>query len=179
MGSCGDRFWAKVDTSGDCWLWKAAKTGSGYGTFRNEHGRMEMTHRFIYRKSHGVLLPRTRVVMHTCDTRLCVRLSHLRAGSQKENMHDMFQKGRNAWGPGLNHRTQVGEANHGARVTEAQVRQVLFLQGLGMPQVEVARQTGVTKANVWCILNGKSWTHITGFDTAAPNILSRFSRGEL
>ena len=31
------RFWAKVDTSGDCWLWRASCDEDGYGLFSERH----------------------------------------------------------------------------------------------------------------------------------------------
>ena len=35
-GTPEERFWAKVDKSGDCWLWTGAvDKGTGYGRFWN------------------------------------------------------------------------------------------------------------------------------------------------
>lgn len=33
--------------------------------------------------------------MHLCDNRACIEPSHLKLGTQKENIADMFNKGRN------------------------------------------------------------------------------------
>ena len=33
MSADEDRFWPKVDMTGDCWLWTAAKDHKGYGKF--------------------------------------------------------------------------------------------------------------------------------------------------
>jgi hypothetical protein len=41
------RFWAKVDKSGDCWLWTGAKVNWGYGQFRVGKGHM-LAHRFSF-----------------------------------------------------------------------------------------------------------------------------------
>lgn len=37
---CSDRFWSKVDKSGDCWKWIAAKDDGGYGMSDSAIGRI-------------------------------------------------------------------------------------------------------------------------------------------
>lgn len=76
-------------------------------------------------------------------------------------MRDMEAKGRRARGVALNHTPQVGEANHGAKLTQMQVHRVKELFASGMPQTRIARLTGVTKSNVWAIVHGQSWRHVT------------------
>jgi hypothetical protein len=39
-----DRFWAKVDRSGDCWLWTGGVSNGGYGAF-NFNGRQQGAHK--------------------------------------------------------------------------------------------------------------------------------------
>jgi len=38
-----DRFWAKVDKSGECWIWTARIAPNGYGHF-NLNGRTRSAH---------------------------------------------------------------------------------------------------------------------------------------
>ena len=38
------RFWSKVDKSGPCWLWNAAKDKNGYGFFKLD-GKLRKSHR--------------------------------------------------------------------------------------------------------------------------------------
>jgi len=71
--------------------------------------------------------------------------------------------------------SQVGEGNYGSKLTEATVRQVKMLAVSGLRQADIMRATGVTRANVWAILHGKSWTHV-GFDTSAPAVLADWLR---
>jgi hypothetical protein len=42
-----ERFLSKVDTSGKCWVWKAAQDGRGYGEF-SVQGVRENAHRVAY-----------------------------------------------------------------------------------------------------------------------------------
>lgn len=87
-----ERFWAKVDRTGACWLWVAGVDRRGYGRFW-ARGHQHGAHREAYRLTYGEI-PDGLFVCHRCDTPLCVRPSHLFLGSHAENMQDMVQKGR-------------------------------------------------------------------------------------
>lgn len=71
-----ERFWAKVDTEGDCWLWKAAvRASDGIGVFGYE-GKILYAHRVAYVIAFGSL-PRGAAVRRSCTNPLCVRPLHL------------------------------------------------------------------------------------------------------
>lgn len=87
------RFWAKVDkggptpahveASGSCWLWTAAKNARGYGHF-NDGTRIVHAHRFAWALSNGPIPPGLEID-HICFTTSCVRPSHLRLATRKQN----------------------------------------------------------------------------------------------
>jgi len=85
-----DRFYAKVryDEEG-CWEWTSTIRG-GYGLF-SLNGKPVSAHRFALFMEIGEY---TGLACHTCDKRACVRGDHLFAGSQQDNMDDMYAKGR-------------------------------------------------------------------------------------
>ena len=91
MASVSERFWAKVDKTGECWLWTGANVG-GYGHI-NIGGRMVRSHRLSYEWANGPI-PKGLVVCHRCDTPACVNPAHLFAGSQRDNHKDCYVKGR-------------------------------------------------------------------------------------
>lgn len=78
-----DRFWAKVDRSGECWLWTATANTAGYGRFWHD-GKLGYAHRWSYEHHHRPLLPKE-AVDHLCRRPACVNPDHLDAVSQLEN----------------------------------------------------------------------------------------------
>ena len=65
------RFWANVNVSTACWLWKGCKNRDGYGAFWLD-GKMCLAHRVIVGDPPGVQ------VRHKCLRRACVNPDHLR-----------------------------------------------------------------------------------------------------
>ncbi len=86
--SASERFWARVDKSGDCWLWLGERTKpadeDGYGRIRAPQGRI-VAHRFAYEEKHGPV-PAGMVLDHLCRTRLCVNPDHLEPVTAYVNM---------------------------------------------------------------------------------------------
>jgi len=78
-----ERFWAKVDKSGECWLWTAGKDRDGYGSFwfKNQTTR---AHRFIYEFLVKVI-PSGLTLDHICRKRSCVNPTHLEEATFREN----------------------------------------------------------------------------------------------
>lgn len=92
------RFWAKVDTSGDCWEWQGRRFPTGYGGFY-AGGRVNWyAHRFVWTLVNGAI-PQGMHVCHHCDNPPCVRPDHLFLGTPKDNMRDRDRKGRSRFGP--------------------------------------------------------------------------------
>lgn len=88
-----ERFWAKVDKSGECWLWTACKLPKGYGRF-GLGDRVVLAHRFAYAETHGPI-PDGMHVDHTCHNPSCVRPAHLRAVTPKQNIENRGRLNRN------------------------------------------------------------------------------------
>lgn len=78
---------AKVDLSGDCWLWTAAidKT-TGYGKFHAGEGRrIANAHRWSYEHFVGPV-PAGLDLDHLCRVRHCVRPDHLEPVTRRVNL---------------------------------------------------------------------------------------------
>lgn len=78
------RFWAKVDQSGDCWLWTGNVINSGYGS-ASVNGKKWLAHRYVYAIRVGDISEGGEVD-HLCRNKLCVRPDHLRAVTHIDNV---------------------------------------------------------------------------------------------
>lgn len=78
-----ERFWEKVDKTGDCWLWTAGCDSGGYGQFWHG-GKMVLAHRLSYTWAAGDI-PEGMQVDHRCHQRNCVRPEHLRLVTNAQN----------------------------------------------------------------------------------------------
>jgi hypothetical protein len=79
-----DRFFAKVDLTLTCWLWRGAVGTRGYGVWW--HGRrLVRPHVFAYVLFVGPI-PEGLEIDHVCGNKLCVNPLHLEAVSHSENM---------------------------------------------------------------------------------------------
>ena len=78
-----ERFWEKVDKTGECWLWSAACTADGYGRFMHE-GKVVLSHRLSFEWASGDI-PVGLQVDHRCFRRNCVRPEHLRLATNAQN----------------------------------------------------------------------------------------------
>jgi len=87
-----DRFMTKVNKTDTCWLWVGNIHKRGYGQFKLK-GKKVGAHRVSYELFKGPI-PKGLCVCHTCDVRHCVNPDHLWLGTQKENIRDMYSKGR-------------------------------------------------------------------------------------
>jgi len=103
----GERFWEKVDKSGDCWTWKGGTFRFGYGSFRVGDRRIP-AHRVSWELAFGKIADGM-CVLHTCDNPGCVNPAHLRLGTQQDNVRDAREKGRFVLNPKPdNHPRQPG-----------------------------------------------------------------------
>lgn len=91
------RFWAKVDRTGDCWLWQAAIVRK-YGMFRvklNGKKRMVKAHRVAYELIVGPI-PEGHGLDHTCHHEACVNPDHLRPVTAKQNAENRIGANANS-----------------------------------------------------------------------------------
>lgn len=84
-------FWAKVQKTETCWNWTAGNV-RGYGmsrAWRDDKYSMILAHRLSYYAEHGEL-PDEMHVDHLCHNPSCVRPSHLRLATNKQNSENVL-----------------------------------------------------------------------------------------
>jgi len=152
-----ERFWEKVDQDGvyGCWEWTGHRLRNGYGTFgagliAEGTFHMAMAHRVAYSMCVGPI-PEGLCVLHSCDNPACCNPSHLRAGTQAENVADMYRRGRQN-DPGV-----PGERNGRAKLTSQQVRQIREHR---VSLADALRRFGISKTQYYRIRRGDGWESV-------------------
>ena len=152
-----ERFWAKVDKTGECWEWTASLSTDGYGQLAI-NGRMFSAHRLSYMMNHPLTIDlleghREIFVCHRCDNPKCVNPAHLFLGSGADNAKDREAKGRG--------NQQKGEKHGNSKLTETQVREIRIKYATGgINQRQLALEYGISRQNIGDIINRKYWKHI-------------------
>lgn len=149
-----ERFWKNVEREGpdDCWLWSGNSNGVYGLLYRHPHdGGRTGAHRFSYEMHHGPI-PEGMLVLHKCDTPLCVNPAHLRVGTPKENMADMDAKGRRVVAYAKGERSPLSVLNEHA---------VRFIRSTELSTAELARIFGLTHQAIRAVRIRKSWKHVT------------------
>lgn len=159
-----ERFWAKVQKSEACWVWRGtidARTG-GYGRFRPDgHGRQVRAHRVSWELANGPI-PEGMHVLHRCDNPPCVRPDHLFLGTNRDNIADRVAKGR---GRGFTFRPDArskprGSQNGMAKLLESDIPHIRAAAAAGESQRAIARRYGVDPGTVWGIVRRRTWRHV-------------------
>ena len=119
MKTAFERFKAFVydDTPDGCWVWIGSTYWHGYGSFSIARSTNTYAHRWAFEHFIGPI-PKGLKVLHLCDGRTCVNPDHLFLGTQADNIHDMWAKGRQKTP------FKSGQANIRCRLTDEQIRQI-------------------------------------------------------
>lgn len=149
------RFWAKVEKSDNCWVWKGSCDGGGYGTF-SLYGRGKApakSHRISWAISNGRMPLQGMVICHQCDNPSCVNPDHLFEGTQKENAHDAMRKRRLS----IPSKGRSGEANNSAKLTADEVSAIRARAEAGDSFTKIGREFGIHRTSASNIAKHKNW----------------------
>jgi len=136
-----DRFWSKVDTSGDCWVWTAGVDTQGYGQFYINSVNFK-AHRVSYYIEYKIWPV---VCRHTCDNPPCVNPKHLLDGSYTDNSDDKFLRERN-----------------GVGLTRSQVEEIRSLPLSNTIIADIAEKYNISESAARNVLNGTTWSRLPG-----------------
>ena len=152
-----EALWSRVAKTGedDCWEWQAGAS-HGYGIFRFG-GKRYYAHTASYELFHGEI-PKGDVssgehlyILHSCDNPLCCNPKHLSAGTHKQNISEMYERGRHCKG--------VDRASN--KLLEEQVIELRRCYNAGeATQAQLAEKYGVSGTTVWHIIHKTKWKHI-------------------
>ena len=143
-----ERFHSLHGSGDGCWEWLGQINPKGYGIFFT--GKLKFrAHRWIWGQTHGPISSEI-FVLHHCDNRKCVRLSHLFTGTNQDNIDDMVKKRRN----------QRGEGKTLAKLTDDKVRAMRMEYATGVKIREIAKSAGVAFGTARNAIIGATWRHV-------------------
>lgn len=156
-----NRFFLLVDKDGPtplpkcsdpCWIWRGSININGYGRFAPGGNRTKRI--AAHRVSYELLvspIPNGLLVCHKCDNRRCVNPEHLFLGTITDNIQDMVNKDRH----------MRGERNGQAVLTSEQVLEIRRKYVKGKYGISrLAKEFGVSKSNIFDIVNRNIWKHL-------------------
>lgn len=141
----GITFWDRVSsntiTIGDCWLFTGHRDECGYGRIHKD-GKLIRVHRAIW-EFHNGSIPDKMKVCHKCDNPSCIKIEHLFLGTQADNVHDMWKKGRA--------KVLTGERNRSYKFTHDDVIKIRCRIGDGETCKKIADEYGVVVETIYRI----------------------------
>jgi hypothetical protein len=137
-------------TASGCWLWTGGVSASGYGAITIS-GKLEGVHRAAYAAFIGPI-PDGKMVLHSCDVRLCFAKSHLRIGTAVDNSADMVSRNRGVDNAGSKHGM--------SKLTEDDVARIKARLASGDKDVDIAADSGCSSATISDIKSGRAWRHV-------------------
>lgn len=148
-----DRFMKsiKIDGPDDCWLWTRSRMKANWHSqWRNQAGSIELAHRAAWRLMKGAI-PDGMFVLHKCDNPICMNPSHLFLGTQKDNLLDMWGKGR------ARPKSSLGE-KHG--MSKLKAESVLEIRKSSLDSQQLACIYDVSPTTIDDVRKRKTWKHL-------------------
>lgn len=145
-----ERFWSKVDirSEDECWPWKAAKSGNGYGHMwvRSVDGKksgVRVSDQIAWELTFAQEFPKGLESLHSCDNCSCCNPYHITPATHLENVRDCVRKGR-------------CRKKLTAEIVQ-RLRQTNYKRG---EYLRLARKHGVQPTSITNAITGFTWKHI-------------------
>lgn len=144
-----ERLDAYVQRGGpdECWEWTRAKS-KGYGNLSTGNGKYRPAHIVAWELANNRPRPKGMVIRHSCDNRACCNPAHLLLGTQRDNMRDKVERGRQP----------RGETMATSKLTQQQVDEIRARYAAGgIRQKDLAAEYGVSQSNVSVLVRNMTW----------------------
>ena len=142
-------FFSQIEKTDGCWNWLGEVTVYGYGIHK-ALGKRLRAHRHMLEHVLGQNID-GKVVMHMCDNRRCCNPDHLVAGTCVDNVNDMVQKKRNAF----------GEKNGWSKLKEKDVVEIREKYKTGeLTYKQIGVEYGVCEDTIKKAVKGIYWGHV-------------------
>ena len=148
------RFWEKVDRSGgadSCWPWTGAKFADGRGRFKSPDGHFMGAHRMMVGFCTNAS-PGKSFLTVDCETATCCNPRHIYHTDYSQARRQAYLRGTDA----LLLRSQKGEANGGAKLSDVEVLQIMTRIIYGETNIDIAKAFGCHHSMVSLIRRGRN-----------------------
>ena len=127
----------------------SSSSDNGYHTVKIGNGQTVRRHTLVAEAFHGPR-PYRQGVRHLDGNPANDHQSNLAWGTQADNLQDMIDHGR----------SQRGESNTNAKLTEAQAREIKRRRAAGESGRSLAIEFDISEQTVCCIHTGRHWSWI-------------------
>lgn len=143
-------FWDLVPRGTEgCWEWRGPENVTINRPIYARSGQQHYAYRVAWVLTNGDI-PDDLGVLHHCDNPMCCRPDHLFLGTQSDNCHDMWSKGR-----GVQVVPRYGHEHHMVRIPDTEVRAARERYALGGISIKgLAREVGTSERAVTGWLSG-------------------------
>ena len=156
LNTTKNRFYSKVllPNENGCmeWIGGMNKRKRAHFVIQYKPRKSENAARYSYRLFYGADAGEL-YVCHTCDNPMCVAPDHLWLGTQKQNMQDMFNKGRRP-------RAKPRSKNKRNKLTQNDVLKIREILKKNNQIKILANQYNVSQDTITDIKNRRSWKNI-------------------
>jgi transposase-like protein len=142
--SVAERFWEKVDKSGECWLWTAFIGNRGYGQFAIGPREYRYAHHMAWELTYGSMPENGLIIAHVaeCPNRHCVNPAHLVATTRKGMTALMMERGNGR------------EGKYKLSFEQMSAIREMYVSGK-YSTAELAEQFGVTPSYIYKAIRGR------------------------
>lgn len=153
-----ERFLEKIDTNdcNGCHIWKGGHSGKKKGKGKKGlpafyvNGKNVIAYRYVWERIHGKI-PDKKQINHRCNNPSCVNIDHLVLGTPQENMDYCIECGRIYRPKGKLNVFYKGLMTYElADIIRERVKS-------GDRQCDIAKEVGISRAQVCLIVNNKQW----------------------
>lgn len=137
-------------TPDECLAWPYSRSAQGAGQVR-KGGKLLLVTRIVCERVKGPPPTPQHQAAHSCGKghEGCINWHHLSWKTQAENEADKFEHG-----------TRHRDRPTGAKLSLAQVEEVLHLRKQGVPGVAIAARFGVVPTTIYSICAKRTWAHV-------------------
>lgn len=129
-----------------CYICTSHCYHDGYPHFyRKGYGCVKII-RFLWQEKHG-MLSKDIFILHNCDNPACINLSHVRAGTAKDNTQDSIKRGR----------YPLGEKKGNSNLNEDKVR---LIRNSPLSERKLGKVFGTDRSTIGYIKRGRTWKHV-------------------